>query len=541
MEEKIMLCERAQQIFNAMRNKQDIPVSDREVSELVQLNCIAIFTSDRTIDVVNNDIATTRDQFNTVTNSIRQNNRDILAVEREQATGSLGTRLSATLNFGAGKELKRRAEQLNIDRETFEKEIGLVKKRLLDLSVEKETVERAVKIDGHRAILTPMGERLIIEIDARPRLATSDLASVNGKLAQLDNAFSSAISRIDGMMQTSTFPSIWSPFFVSIGIPGPEIDQFQAMRMNMPDYEETSMDPQLLDYSTSRMLNGLQGAGQMAPNATSMEMQNIYNEIINLLMTRTTAALVYATPVIRTIAKMLASWSPAMSLADQAVAQLTGQATVHIAAEESIVADRQTYMNNLHKLLNAQVNRVQGDPSVPGVPSALQPRDPSMPALDPIDEQDEVFMVLLLALAKQPKNYDYFLDTFKEIAQGRKIFAAIAALFPWDARETWMVLLRAESSIQRGQSAKFVPELIEYALLLSLNPEILAIENNISPAQLAAWKYLVIPSIQATVLAGLEGRIESYIRSRPLSYITYPRYYHHHHLHQAHLHYHTTG
>ena len=149
--------------------------------------------------------------------------------------------------------------------------------------------------------------------------------------------------------------------------------------------------------------------------------------------------------------------------------------------------------------------------------------------------------VLLLALSKRPQKYGEFLDTFQSITHGKKMFAAIATLFPWDAKETWMVLLRAQSSIQREQSAKFVPELLEYAILLALNPEVIAIEDDISPIQLAAWKYLAIPAIQAVVIGGLEGRIESYIRSRPLSYVTYPRYYHHHHIHHTRLHYHTTG
>ncbi|MEX2680791.1 MAG: hypothetical protein Q6373_004275 [Candidatus Sigynarchaeota archaeon] len=58
--------------------------------------------------------------------------------------------------------------------------------------------------------------------------------------------------------------------------------------------------------------------------------------------------------------------------------------------------------------------------------------------------------------------------------------------------------------------------------------------------KLADWKYIAIPAIQAVVIGGLEPRIESYIRSRPLSYVAYPRYYHHH-IHHTRLHYHTTG
>ncbi|NMC07161.1 MAG: hypothetical protein GYA24_18235 [Candidatus Lokiarchaeota archaeon] len=536
-----MLCERAMQILEAMQGKQDIPVSDAELDELIQMNCIQLFTSERTAESVADDIAATRTQYNAVADEIRQVNKDMLAAEREQSTGSMGLRIGAALRFGAGNAIRQRVVQLKHVLEAKEQEIGRVKKTLLDLSVEKETVERAVRIDGHRALITPVGERLTGEIRARARHAMSDLSVVMSKIARLDNAFSTAMSRIDAMMRTSTFPSVWAPYFLVLGITGQEIENFQAALLSNYSYNG-DLDTQLLDYSTTRMLRGVHGSGASytgAPNLAEVA-RDVFSQISNMVASRAPKAPVYARQVIGIIAKMLAGWSPAML---QHVSIPSNDASAGAVAPgapvEHLVTNVNEYLDNLYKMLSGLPTASMVD----GVPLALGlagPRDAST-AVDPADEQDEVLAVLLLSLSKQPKKYETFLETFKSVTHGRKLFAAIAAMFPWDAAETWAVLLRAESCIQREQSAKFVPELIEYAILLSLNPEIVVIEDNIPEQQLAAWKYLAIPAIQAAVIGGLEPRIESYIQARPMSYVMYPRYYRHHHIHHTSLHYHTTG
>nr|MDO8113637.1 hypothetical protein [Candidatus Sigynarchaeota archaeon] len=325
----------------------------------------------------------------------------------------------------------------------------------------------------------------------------------------------------------------WAPYFVNLGISG----------INPPAYDQYGMDPDtlMMDYSTTYLLRGSLGSGQQYAGSptVAIDARAIYDRINNLLASKTVAPLEFARPTIGVIAKMLAAWSPAIFITDQAIAQLTGSAGAGVAVEEHVVADFNQYLANLEQLLNSQVSAWQAQNFTTGTGSQTT----TALKLDAIDEQDEVFMVLLLAFANQPKNYDYFLDLFKTISHGRKIFAAIASLFPWDASETWMVLLRAESNILRGQSAKFVPELIEYAMLLALNPDIVAIENSISPLQLAAWKFVIVPVVQSVVYSGLEPRIMNYMQSRPLSYVTAPYYYHRRYtyMHHTSLHYHTTG
>ena len=98
------------------------------------------------------------------------------------------------------------------------------------------------------------------------------------------------------------------------------------------------------------------------------------------------------------------------------------------------------------------------------------------------------------------------------------------------------MLLRAQSNILKAQSAKFIPELMEYAILMCLNTNVLKIENNITKKQADMWKYLVIPLIHLSIYSFFEKDLETYIRRRPLAYIITPRYYHY-----SMLHYHSIG
>ncbi|MFX0033376.1 MAG: hypothetical protein ACFE9P_11990, partial [Candidatus Hermodarchaeota archaeon] len=151
-------------------------------------------------------------------------------------------------------------------------------------------------------------------------------------------------------------------------------------------------------------------------------------------------------------------------------------------------------------------------------------------------DEEMVHVLLILALSTNLDSYNYFFKIMEDIPQGTKFFSSVCSLFPWDPEETWMIMLRAQSNILKAQSAKFIPELIEYSLLMSLNPRILTIENDISQEELKRWQTLVIPLIHLSIYSYLEKDLETYIRRRPLAYIIAPRYF----IYSS-LHYHTVG
>lgn len=78
--------------------------------------------------------------------------------------------------------------------------------------------------------------------------------------------------------------------------------------------------------------------------------------------------------------------------------------------------------------------------------------------------------------------------------------------------------------------------MIEYALLLAMNPNIIKIENSFSQDQYDEWTHLIIPIVHLLAYNFLEKDLEQYIRRRPLAYIISPMYYH-----RSSLHYHVIG
>nr|MDO8108893.1 hypothetical protein [Candidatus Sigynarchaeota archaeon] len=195
-----MLCQRALEILNSMKNKQDVPMNAEELDIMRGLNAITLFESDRTVDTIGNDMADVKIKYDTTAELVRRINKDLLGVERQIAT-SAGARLAASLKLGSAH---KRATQLKREMGTQETLLNDIKKKMLDLNLEKETVERAVRINGHRAFLTPVGEQLSEEINARQRFMPRDLATFNQVLQRLDNTFSASIAKIDSMLKSGT-------------------------------------------------------------------------------------------------------------------------------------------------------------------------------------------------------------------------------------------------------------------------------------------------------------------------------------------------
>ena len=156
--------------------------------------------------------------------------------------------------------------------------------------------------------------------------------------------------------------------------------------------------------------------------------------------------------------------------------------------------------------------------------------------LSDVPNEENLYASLILALSNNSGRYNHFYNLLKDIPEVAKIFSSITTLFPWTPEETWMVLLRAETNILRAQSAKFIPELIEYAILLSMNPNVLSIENDLSQEEIDKWKNLIIPAVHLFIFFYLEKDLERYIRRRPLAYIISPMYYR-----RSALHYHVIG
>lgn len=505
-----MLCERAIEILDALRNKQDIPVSNEEMEELKALNCITILDPSRTSDEINQELADLKMKWEISTDQVRKLNKDLLGVEHDLSVAPESEKIKG---FFGRDPLKKQATALMHEMSLQEKPMNELKQRLLELGLEKETAERAVLIDGHRAFLTPIGEQYAIEINARPKYKDRMLGELKHVLEQLDMIFSTVMANIEAMHKIYSVSNIWAPYLNNIGFNDP---------MYASNWKHSKdVDAVILDATTDWLLRYAPEPRQQG-DSFDQRMQTIQFRIHNSLQNKTSISLEPVELSIYIITKMLAAWSLIAFPTDRQLTSSLPSTSSGVADEDHVVADAEGYLRNLDIMLDSGWSQL---------------------SQEPIQEIDDVLAVLLLAFTTVPGKYEYFIDRFKDLPQEKKLFAALATLFPWYSEETWTLLLRAESNILRDQRAKFVPELNEYAILLSMNPEIIAIENNVTPMELATWKYVIVPAVQAIVSTALEERIYSSIQSRPMSYITSPYYYRQPrgYMYFTTLHYHTIG
>jgi hypothetical protein len=212
------------------------------------------------------------------------------------------------------------------------------------------------------------------------------------------------------------------------------------------------------------------------------------------------------------IAQLLYSWNPIIAYHDTSVTNLTPQTVVPPPQSNEELIN--IYLRHLQDLIN-EITR----------PNTVATNYCDGIKFGSFSSTESIMAVLLLAFAEDPLKYNYFYPKMTEGVEGTQFFAAVLSLLPWAAEETWQIVLRAESSVLRGQGVQFIPELLEYAILLVMNPQIMAMINGISIEFFARWRFVVIPSVLAVATSSLEKEIENYVQRRPLAYITNPQPY----------------
>nr|MDO8110533.1 hypothetical protein [Candidatus Sigynarchaeota archaeon] len=494
-----MQANRALEILKSIREKRDIKVSDAEVQELQSRGLILPVQESQYNENVVHELETTKEKYNAVANTLRSMQKDLLLAETEFSKLSSVTKAASHLGAGAGAAIKKQIAILKKNIAAQEKQTNEIRDAMLAMNMEYEKQQLAVKIDGYRVILVPLGAAMIDEIETRPRYATVELAGLLDLTKRLDMQFASILTQIEMSMKVYKKITFWIPYLVNME----RIDLAPTFNLALTlgagggeeDDEETDVD--LFGELLTRSV-GLYSA-IMQVSSYGMTGSAIYN-----VLAKKTSIAYDILPVIKFI---------------EAILLREGQ------------VEHQNYLGRLARLL---------DLSGPSRILAQTPGDQTTYQL--AYPKEELAALLLLAFSPQPERFAFFMKKFQSNLKDRPVFAAIGASFPWEPEETWAVLIRAESNILRGQSAKFIPELLEYAFSLSINTGVLATENSIPSAYLEWWRHLVIPAIQAVLAYVVEEDLESFIQARPFSYITAPRVYvrssfHHHHF----GHYHHVG
>ncbi|MFW9990242.1 MAG: hypothetical protein ACFFC3_16495 [Candidatus Odinarchaeota archaeon] len=482
--------------------------SYEEISELIEFHLISEFKTVIPKISRKNDLLDLRKNYLKMSNDIRKAYQNLVTLEGDYNHLSTINRFLSYLKIGRGARLKKDILDLEQFIQNKENDLKKLKTDLLNLNIEIESYERAVKVNGIRVILTPIGETMIDEIESRRRFYSRELKELIIILNKLDDTFNMLINNIGNIMKSNTFSAVWALYLLNtdmlnlitimnkITLREPNYNNAQKRMMKLSFYLMNHPEINIGDSYTDAKIIENKLKNQYPENEHKM----VFHEVLNNAK--------ISTHKIRT-----------------AISLLGKLFTVWESKSEVNKKEINQYYDNLRIFID-----FQRDLPMIGKKTILYSH-----LKQDIDEE-MTFVLFLLSFSTKLDSYNYFHKLIEDLPEGDKFFSAISSLFPWDPEETWRVLLRAQSNILKAQSAKFIPELMEYAILMCLNPNILIIENNIAKEQLDKWKFLIIPTIHLSIYSFFEKDLESYIRRRPLAYIIAPRYYHH-----SMLHYHAIG
>ncbi|MHA1319973.1 MAG: hypothetical protein ACTSQ1_09185 [Promethearchaeota archaeon] len=487
-----MDCKRALEILISIKNRIDIHCSSDEISNLLNLSFISEYGKKSTVLPMVGEINSLKMNYDRLNSEIHVLNKELLSIEREYERASLGSKLVSYLQIGKGKKLKSQISKLNNEIKKMDTQVGIIKDQILKLNDQKQSINQAVRVNGKNVILTPIGDNMIDEIEARDRFLLRDLNDLNNLIDQLDEGFSSLIDKVGDIMKTGVFSPIWAVYLLNTNLDGLE-KAFNSISKR--EYTYIQAEKRMMTLSINFMRNP-----QLSISDTNREIlkieRNMQYEYRKDNPAHDIKESLYAyalkTKIIKSISmigRLFSNWS------------------LHHGGK----ALGDDYVKNITKIFKDQ-------------------------PIGSLSNDEVVYASFVIPFIGDLSKLTFFTDLLRDIPEGSKFFASVSALFPWDVKETWMILLRAEMNILRAQSAKFIPELIEYALLLAMNPKIIRVENSFSQSQYDEWTQLIIPIVHLLAYTFLEKDLEKYVRKRPLAYIISPRYWHH-----SSLHYHVIG
>jgi hypothetical protein len=503
-----MNCERTLEVLRSIKNKEDIVTSYEEISELMQYNLISQFESKEINIDHDRELSSTKMQFIQLSQDIREAYKTLVSLEGEYNHVPAFSRSISFLKIGRGARLKKEIKDLKNFIQNKEIELRTLKENILELTRDLESIERAVKVNGIHVTLTPLGELMIDEIHARRRFYSRELKDLIDVLNALDNAFNSIIYQIGNVMRTHNFSPIWALYLINMNM----LDLTEVMNsITMTEYNYNIAQKRMMKLSFYLINNPGAIIPKNSRNAKMIESelksQYPYNqpkEVIEDILRKANISTHKVRTEISLLGKLFTIWGSQNQENYNEITQYYENLKIFVDFQRDLpMIGKRT---QLYQHLKQNIN------------------------------EEMIFVLLILAFSTSLDAYNYFYELIEDIPEGTKFFSSIASLYPWEPEETWMILLRAQSNVLKAQSAKFIPELMEYALLMCLNPNVLKIENNLSEMQLRRWRNLIIPTIHLSIYSFFEQDLEKYIRTRPLAYIIAPRYYY-----GSMLHYHAIG
>lgn len=489
-----MLCQRALEILESVRNRTEIKCSADEISILIKSSYVKEYVPKILFSQLDYELNNLKNNYLQLNSEVRELYKEIITKEREIENFSIISKIFSYLRLGRGWKYKKEVSKIKKELEIKNLQVTSMKDQILRLNSDKKSIQQMTKVNGKSVVLTPLGDLMINEIKARVRFLGRELEELVHLLEKIDDEFTYLIGQVGSIMHKSTFSAIWAVYALNLNMTN-LITVFNLITNSSYDYK--SSESRMMKLSLSFMKNpSLQIPNSIASvyaieSQTNQDYQN-YNPEYNIM-------------------KILENQGATLRDSNTTCAYLGSLFSIWATMNNGDVTLIEYYISNLNTIIDTKL-------------------------LSTLPGDERIYAALLLALSEDTTSYPFFYDLLHDIPQGAGFFASIASLFPWDTQETWMLLVRAESNILRAQSAKFIPELVEYALLLMMNPRILSINNDLSSKIYNKWRTLTIPIVHLLTYSYLEKDLEVYVRRRPLAYIISPRYYVY-----SSLHYHVIG
>ncbi|MFX0033375.1 MAG: hypothetical protein ACFE9P_11985, partial [Candidatus Hermodarchaeota archaeon] len=171
-----MKCERALEILDSIKNKTDIITSYEEISELLQYNLVSEFSLKGPSKHIEHDLKGLKGEYMQVSSQIRDSYRNLVSMEGEYNRLSGIKKFLSYFKIGFGSSLKNEIKELKELIEDKEISLKSLKNQIMHMSSQKETFERATKVNGMNVVLTPLGDNMIDEIKARRRFYFRELS-----------------------------------------------------------------------------------------------------------------------------------------------------------------------------------------------------------------------------------------------------------------------------------------------------------------------------------------------------------------------------
>jgi hypothetical protein len=498
---KTIPCKRVLNILSAVGENKDEIVELWELQYLAALGYVRYGFIEGSSDLLDSNIRKLKLDINQISNELGNLYLDYAKKRDILSTASMVELFLGEFHLGKVQTLKKELKGLLEMINAKEKEAGQIKSALLADIAKRDALNTAYAIMKDSFHLTPTGENFAGELRANPAFLDQPIQELKNFLWKIDENFRNQIAGVQHYIQGRKIPPVFLPYLMHLNQINlvAELDRFM---INFDPYYSSSPLPEPLLFE--RMISALYSQLQLPANLKH-KFWDIQIQLKNLI-------------------SFTQKINPACDLAFKHFSQVLGMWALFgphpLSPDQDLFShpDIGRFFFNLRLLIS----------------EITTPKSFTNPYCDglkfgKLDSPHDIMALIVLALSPDAKRFNYFIPKVNHGIRGSKYFASVLSVLPWSPELSWQLLRRAETAILTAQSVQFIPELLEYGLVLNLNPALLQMVGNVSMDFLKYWAFVIIPAIAGINLYSLDEEISDYVRERPLAYITNPRPYYYYH------------